>query len=87
MDIEIRVLNVGRQSVSYSVSIGPGFSIEHYLLNVPRLCPFVRLVKAIYRVSQTVFRGTIVQWSTIFERALSVQCSQILPICPGKSNI
>jgi len=44
------------KSVSYSVSIGARFSKEHYLWNVPRLCPFTLLVKTTCSVSQTVFR-------------------------------
>ena len=73
----MRLLIVRRQIVSYSLSSGPRFSKEHSLWNVPRLCPFVLLVKAICSASETVFRGTYVQWSTIFETALSgnVPCS------------
>ena len=67
---------------------GPRFSKERCLWNVPRFCPFVLLVKAICSASETVFRGTSMQWFTIFQRALSVECSQILPVRPsGKGNM
>jgi len=94
----VKAIVFHKQCSAELLSSGPRFSKERYLWNVPRLCPFPRnYCPLVHDFRKSIicgmfpdsahFRGTTVHWSTIFERALSVECSQTLPICPsGKSK-